>query len=490
MRKYISISLILICLPYLVYSQNHQTTPTQLIQLHLTANDYKPLREAKIKLIPGFDDSLCYAAVTEIEAALLKERGYKFELIMASAQKTDLYKRALYGESMKLDPVYHTYEEIISEINSYEKKYPNLISKKIIGRTSQEKRDIYALKISDNVQRKEDEPSILFTAAIHSDELPGVEICMTLINNLLENYNKDPKITDWVNNYEIWFVPVLNVDGHHVVTSNINPRWRKNTRDNNNNGILYEKSDGIDLNRNFDYNWAHGGSSDSTSARYRGEMPFSESECTAFAKFAAEQKFVLSITYHSQGEVIFYPWDWEGIKAPDNAVLTKIANGLGKNIRTIKGDTTYVPHYGAAKVGQTYSWLYGKIGTFDFVIETGKNRHIFPPDILQNIVNNNLQGAFYILDCLKGPGLTGLVTDAKTGKPLEAEIRLPDIDTQVLTNRTSSKTFGRFYRLLTPGSYRMIISKQGYKPVILDNVSVNDKNWTTLNIQLESVKNK
>ena len=89
MRKYISISLILICLPYLVYSQNHQTTPTQLIQLHLTANDYKPLREAKIKLIPGFDDSLCYAAVTEIEAALLKRKRLQIRINHGFVQKTD-----------------------------------------------------------------------------------------------------------------------------------------------------------------------------------------------------------------------------------------------------------------------------------------------------------------------------------------------------------------------------------------------------------------
>ena len=73
------------------------------------------------------------------------------------------------------------------------KNTQTLFQKKIIGRTSQEKRDIYALKISDNVQRKEDEPSILFTAAIHSDELPGVEICMTLINNLLRIITKTQK---------------------------------------------------------------------------------------------------------------------------------------------------------------------------------------------------------------------------------------------------------------------------------------------------------
>ncbi|MCI0511778.1 hypothetical protein L0128_01030, partial [candidate division KSB1 bacterium] len=260
--------------------------------------------------------------------------------------------------------------------------------------------------------------------------------------------------------------------------------WRKNTRDNNHNGILYEPTDGIDLNRNFDFNWAHGGSGDSTSERYRGEFPFSESECVAFRDLAGEQRFVLAVTYHSQGEVIFYPWSWGERKAPDDKLLTKLAQNLAAQIKTLQGDSTYTAHYGAGTVGQTYPWLYGRLGTFDFVIETGAHVQIFPPDKLEQIIQSNLPGAFFMLDQLAGPGLTGQITDAHTGAPLAAQIFLPELDYEDISPRISSPQTGQYFRLLEPNSYRLIIRKAGYQTKIFRKVKILENRWTSLNVQL------
>jgi hypothetical protein len=455
-----------------------------LIEFKISAAQFKSLGNLEIKIATGFFDSTARAIVTPAELELLTERGFTFTRLMQSCAESELYKRAVYGESMMLDSVYHTYPEILTELQGQIKKYPNLIRMQKIGLTSQEKRDIWAVKLSDNVHQEEDEPAILFSGAIHSDELAGVEICLTLISHLLENYATDANVRRWVDRNEIWFIPVINVDGHFVVTHNIDPRWRKNARDNNQNGILYEPDDGIDLNRNFDFNWAHGGAGDSLSSRYRGEFPFSESECCAVRDLAYAQKFLLAVTYHSQGEVIFYPWDWRGRKAPDDKLLTQMAKGLAGSIRTLKGDSTYHAAYGAGMVGQTYPWFYGVVGTLDFVVETGSGWHIFPKDTLENVVQNNLPGAFFMLDQMEAPGLTGWVQDA-SGKPLEAEIWLPDIDTKDIQIRTSNAEFGRFFRLLEPGKYRLIIRKDGYHPVILKNVTVSQAGWTELKITLK-----
>lgn len=455
-----------------------------LIELKLTEAQFKTLEKLELKFATDFFGGSAQAVVTPAELELLQERGFTFTPLMQSYAELELHKRALYGESMALDPVYHTYPEILTEIRQLVDKFPDLIQLHKIGITSQEKRDIWAVKISDNVRQEEDEPAILFSGAIHSDELAGVEICMTLISHLLENYARDATARRWVDRNEIWLIPVINVDGHFVVT-NLDPRWRKNTRDNNQNGILFEFGDGIDLNRNFDFNWAHGGASDSLSDRYRGEFPFSESECVAVRDLALAQKFMLAVTYHSAGEVIFYPWDWRGRKAPDDKLLTKIAHGLAGSIQSLKGDTTYAAAYGAGTVGQTYPWLYGMVGTFDFVVETGIDRHIFPPDMLENVVQSNLQGAFFMLNQMEAPGITGHVNDAKSGQPLAAEIWLPDIDTQEIQIRTSDATFGRFFRRLEPGKYRIIVRKPGYQPVILKNIAVGENGWTELKISLK-----
>lgn len=467
-----------------VISDSLEPQRTVLIKLMINEKEYNELEAIKIKLTTGLLDSIALAIVSQGELSLLKERGYNYEKIMQSENELDLCKRALYGKSMTLDPIYHTYEEIIHELKELVKKYPELIQMAKIGWTSQGKRDIWSVKISDYVSQEEDEPAILFSGAIHSNELVGVEICMTLINQLLSYYNRDKKVTDWINDNEIWFIPVINVDGYFVVTNNIDPKWRKNVRDNNNNGVLYESCDGIDLNRNFNFNWAHGGSGDSINSRFRGEYPFSESECVAVRDLAQEQKFLLSITYHSQGEVIFYPWIWRGRKAPDDKLLTRIANELAGSIQTMNGDTTYKTLYGAGTVGQTYPWFYGILGTFDFIVETGRGRYIFPPDDLKQIVKSNLQGAFYMLDQMKGPGLTGKITDAITGEPLVAEVWFPDIDTEDVERRTSNKDYGRYFRLLEPGKYRVIISKEDYGYQVFKNIEISELGWKELNVQL------
>ena len=52
---------------------------------------------------------------TRAEAAVLKERGREFTVVLEDSEEVNLYKRALYGESMKLPPVYHTYEKILKK---------------------------------------------------------------------------------------------------------------------------------------------------------------------------------------------------------------------------------------------------------------------------------------------------------------------------------------------------------------------------------------
>ena len=50
--------------------------------------------------------------------------------------------------------------------------------------------------------------------------------------------------------------------------------------------------------------------------------------------------------------------------------------------------------------------------------------------------------------------------------------------------RLSDELFGRFWRVLNPGTYTLRIRKKGYEEQILNNVTVNSSAWTNLNIQL------
>ena len=422
---------------------------------------------------------------TEAEASLLKERGYHVTLVMKDSALLPLYRRALYGPSMRMPERYHSYPRLVATLDSLVEAHPAIARRIQIGTTSEEGRTIEGLRISSDPTRDLDRPAILFDGAHHSDEVMGAEICVAIAARLTGGYDTDPEIRRWVDAYEIVIIPVVNVDGYVVVTEGRDPRWRKNTHGANRNGARDAYPEGVNLNRQYDFNWAFGGSPDSLSQQYRGPYPFSESEARAMRDLALRERFLLSISYHSMGEVVYYPWTWGGRKAPEDRLLTTIARELGGAIRTMKGDSTYKVEYGAGTVGQTYPWLYGRLGTFDFIVETGFGAHIFPPHEVDGIVENNVKGAWTILRRASGPGLTGRVTDSGSGASLEATVWFPGIDTEDVTRRTSDSRFGRYRRLLEPGRYTLIVSRPGYAPALLRNVEVGASGWTTLNVPLD-----
>jgi hypothetical protein len=95
---------------------------------------------------------------------------------------------------------------------------------------------------------------------------------------------------------------MLNVDGHvfqqHYQASEnwAPPGWRKNRRPN------LDGTMGVDLNRNYAYNWGwdnEGSSAEGLDETYRGTNPYSEPETDIMRQLAERQKFVLAVSYHS-----------------------------------------------------------------------------------------------------------------------------------------------------------------------------------------------
>ncbi len=418
--------------------------------------------------------------VTHAEAALLRERGFRCTVLMEDSSELQLVRRAAYGPAMRLEPPYHSYAAILREIDSLRRAYPSLIRVRAIGR-SVENRAITAVTVVAHPEKERDRPSIMIDGCHHSNELLGGEICLALLHDLVTRYGKDPEVTRWLEAFRIVIVPVVNVDGHNVVTSGEDPRWRKNRR--GGDGVV-RYPEGVDLNRNYDFNWAHGGSGDTASERYRGPFPFSEPEVAAVAALAREERFVCSITYHSQGEVIYYPWTWGGRKAPDDRLLTEMARGIAGSIRTMAGDTCYRAEYGAGLVGQSYTWLYGAVGTFDFVVETGRGASFVPPYEVDGVVRANLQGVYWLLRRAEGPGLAVRVVDAVARTPLGAEVWFPAIETEDIQRRASDPHSGVLHRLLLPGKYDVIVSKPGFRTVVLSGVLVEPSGWTTRDVLL------
>jgi len=204
---------------------------------------------------------------------------------------------------------FYTFDEVNAQLDSMYAHFPGLITQKQSIGTSAGGRPIYMVKLTNNsiIQAK---PQASYLAIHHAREPMGMECLIYFMYYLLENYNSNSSIKYLVDNRELYFVLVCNPDGYEYNRST-NPSgggmWRKNRKDNGDGTF------GVDLNRNYgptDYwNAPNGGSSTVTSDdTYRGTAPFSENETAAFKNYYAAHKFKNSISYHTYGNDIVYPY--------------------------------------------------------------------------------------------------------------------------------------------------------------------------------------
>ncbi|MBO0930003.1 M14 family zinc carboxypeptidase [Fibrella aquatilis] len=219
---------------------------------------------------------------------------------------------------------YYSFAELPGILDQMRALYPNLITVKTSIGNSNGGRPIYMIKISDNPDVDENEPELLLNALHHAREPMSISQLIYFMWFVMENYNSDKEIKTLLNSSEIYIVPCLNPDGY-VYNQTTNPGggglWRKNRRAN------ADGSFGVDLNRNYSYNYARdntGSSPTTTSDTYRGTAAFSEPETAALRTFAAQRQFVTAFNYHSYGNYCIYPF--ESLNPNSNAELTNFRN--------------------------------------------------------------------------------------------------------------------------------------------------------------------
>src|SRR5262245_2453975 len=193
---------------------------------------------------------------------------------------------------------HYTLAEMIAILDNFHTLYPQLCSQKVSIGQSIEGRDLWMVKISDNVGVDENEPEVLFDAVHHAREPLSMSATLLFMDELLSGYGTDPEATFLIDERELYFVPCLNPDGYEynrMTNPNGGGMWRKNRRDNG-GGVF-----GVDLNRNYATGWnaPNGGNSTSPSSdTYRGTAPFSEPEIAAIEAFAVSRQFAEVFTTH------------------------------------------------------------------------------------------------------------------------------------------------------------------------------------------------
>lgn len=212
---------------------------------------------------------------------------------------------------------YWTYDQVVSVLDQLHAQYPAIVGPRVAVGTSVQGRTLWAVKVSDNPLVDEAEPEARFDALHHAREPQGMQSALWFLLFLAEGYGSDPLATYLVDARETWFVPVVNPDGY-VHNQSTNPAggglWRKNRRVNG------DGSFGVDLNRNYPFQWGFDnlGSSPFTGADdYRGPSPASEPETAAMVAWLLARDFRTALSIHTYSDLWLLPYGYADV-APDN----------------------------------------------------------------------------------------------------------------------------------------------------------------------------
>ena len=407
-------------------------------------------------------------------------------------------------------PGYRTYAGMLDELMNLQAQYPNLMTVESIGAGwgavyaesqpyySSFEHQIWSVKVTNNVLVEADKPALYFCGTHHAREPLSLEVSMAILIHLLENYSTNTEVTNLLNNFQIWIVPLVNPDGHKVVIDQTDVWWRKNIRDNDNNHQVSTDdnygygNDGVDINRNYGWEWGYISATDNISyPTHHGSAAFSEPETQAFRDFLLSKPFIAGISYHTYGQYVLYPVGYVGnVYSPDYVELRALAMSVASQVGGQQGG-----YYSPMNSWQLYpvsggldDWAYGQCGIFAYTVEMA-TEFIPPAAEVPQIVQNNLQGALTFLSRVNRSALKGHVTDAFTGEPLEATVWIESLDNHPTYREPyrSDDVYGSFWRFLSPGTWNVRFIKEGYLDVV-ENVSISNTEVTEIDVALLPVE--
>jgi carboxypeptidase T len=274
---------------------------------------------------------------------------------------------------------FYPYNEIFAQISLMETLYPHLISKasNISNFRTAKGNPIQMVKISDNPKTDESsEPKILHTALHHAREPMSVTQMIYFMWFLLENYDKDPFIKALVDNNEIYLVPVVNPDGY-ILNQNQYPNGGGLHR--KNRSMLNGQEVGVDLNRNYSYNWGFddvGSSPAPGSELYRGPSAASEPEVQAIQWLCKNVPFEIALNFHAYGDAVLLPFGYSSVPPSDLKAMYSIAYELTRDNLYQVGRSFEVESVGYFTNGSSDDWMYGdtlKNKIFSFTPEIGSS---------------------------------------------------------------------------------------------------------------------
>jgi hypothetical protein len=300
-------------------------------------------------------DSTAAAAQEKIDVTKCHERTAGFMDTLGAAQG-DLFTESPFHDCWR------TSTEVFAFLDKLSALVPQFLTKiASIGKTF-EGHDIPVYKISTDADVAKQ--ALVGQSLIHSREWQSGATVFYIISGLLDALRaNDPRVVAIFNQYDWYFVPILNIDGYDFTWTSPPSRrlWRKNRRT---FAVGEKQFVGVDLNRNFgptEFFDLAGDTKRPNSEVYPGTGVLSEPESAAVFQFlrALPNKLAGLIDVHMNSQAMLRPFSNQVTEAPEpyqtklttlgEAMRLAIEEGSSLTYRNVMGGTGSYLAYGTYK---------------------------------------------------------------------------------------------------------------------------------------------
>lgn len=227
---------------------------------------------------------------------------------------------------------------------------------------SVEGRTIHCLRLGEKGR-----PGVLYVSLVHGVEFIGGDMSLAAMRWFADGENKK-EVEKILSRCSVYFVPVANPDGYEKAA------WQRE-----NFGVAFARKNarGVDLNRNYSVGFDAGGRGLWAGMPfrfmpvYRGPRAFSEPETRAIRSLVESEPIRTSISFHSFGRMIGYPYCYKRERCGDHDLLRRVALGMRSRQKLVKyrvmQEYDYVP-----TSGDMNDWLYEEGGVLPFIMELNR----------------------------------------------------------------------------------------------------------------------